>query len=127
MARQDADAQHDKRVQASDKKRGAVRGKRNGSIEPVRFFLEHWMLLGAFGHVAFKEGGAFRVGLTRDGGAVALGVYAGDEYGTEYIRPSEDFQTALREIADAWFQNGGLAFDDAVFGMANELKMARGK
>jgi hypothetical protein len=47
-------------------------------------------------------GGAMRIGLTRDGGALSIGVYAGDEYGTEYIRPGEDLEDELRKIADGW-------------------------
>lgn len=47
-------------------------------------------------------GGALRVGLTRDGGALAIGVYAGEEYGTEYIRPGDDLEAELRKIADGW-------------------------
>jgi hypothetical protein len=45
---------------------------------------------------------AVRVGLTRDGGALALGIYAGDEYGVEYIRPDEDLGTSIREISLGW-------------------------
>lgn len=48
------------------------------------------------------SGGAIRIGLTRDGGALAIGIYQGKEYGTEYIRPNEDLETALRELAIAW-------------------------
>jgi hypothetical protein len=47
-------------------------------------------------------GGAMRVGLTRDGGALSIGVYAYDEYGTEYVRPGEDLAEELRKIADGW-------------------------
>jgi hypothetical protein len=45
---------------------------------------------------------AVRVGLTRDGGALALGIYAGDEYGVEYVRPDEDLAAAVREISLGW-------------------------
>lgn len=48
------------------------------------------------------RGGALRIGLTRDGGALALGLYMGDVYSTEYIRPSEDLAIELRKIAAAW-------------------------
>lgn len=48
------------------------------------------------------QGGAVRVGLTRDEGALAIGVYQGDKYGTEYVRPSEDLGQAVREIAQDW-------------------------
>lgn len=48
------------------------------------------------------DGGAIRIGLTRDGGALALGFYQGDDYGTEYIRPSENLEETLRELMIAW-------------------------
>jgi hypothetical protein len=51
---------------------------------------------------ASLTGGAIRVGLSRDGGALALGVYKGEEYGTEYVRPNEDLGMAVREIILAW-------------------------
>jgi hypothetical protein len=47
-------------------------------------------------------GGAMRIGFTRDGGALSIGVYAGDEYGTEYIRPGEDLAEELRKISEGW-------------------------
>jgi len=47
-------------------------------------------------------GGAVRIGLTRDNGALAIGIYAGTEYGTEYVGPDEDVLTAAREISLAW-------------------------
>jgi hypothetical protein len=49
-----------------------------------------------------SQGGCLRIGQTRDGGAWALGVYLGDDYATEYIRPSEDFGGGIGEIAEAW-------------------------
>lgn len=42
-----------------------------------------------------SRGGAIRFGYTRDGGAYALGLYYGDEYTTEYCRPSEDLERFL--------------------------------
>lgn len=47
-------------------------------------------------------GGAVRVGLTRDGGALAVGMYLGEDRETEYITPNEDLGEAVREIALAW-------------------------
>ena len=57
-------------------------------------------------------GGALRIGLTRDGGALAIGVYMGDDYGTEYVRPDEDLPRAVREIAQGW--NIPMAYFDDV-------------
>lgn len=57
--------------------------------------------------VAFAiGGGALRIGLTRDKGALALGCYYGDDYATEYIRPTEDILHAVTEIAEAWLPGG---------------------
>jgi hypothetical protein len=47
-------------------------------------------------------GGAVRIGFTRDGGALALGMYMGEDYATEYIRPSEDLSMIVRELSVAW-------------------------
>lgn len=48
------------------------------------------------------SGAAIRVGLSRDGGALAIGVYVGDEYGTEYVRPADNLAQEVREISMAW-------------------------
>lgn len=56
--------------------------------------------------VAAESGGAVRIGLTRDGGGLALGCYAGDAYATEYIKPNEVLDDAVREIVEAWWPEG---------------------
>jgi hypothetical protein len=61
-----------------------------------------WIVFRALAEGLVEVGGAIRLGATRDGGAWALGIYVGDDYATEYVRPSEDFGTAMVEIADAW-------------------------
>lgn len=53
--------------------------------------------------VAGRSGGAIRLGLTRDGGAYAVGCYQADDYATEYIRPSEHWEQAWDEIVAAWW------------------------
>jgi hypothetical protein len=35
-------------------------------------------------------------------GALAIGVYKGDEYGTEYVTPAESLEQAVREISQDW-------------------------
>jgi hypothetical protein len=61
--------------------------------------------------IAFAEtGGAIRIGLTRDGGAIAIGCYLGDDYATEYVRPSEDYVEACAEIAEAWLPENGISY-----------------
>ena len=57
------------------------------------------MLLYAIAAIAAR-GGALRLGYTRDGGAYAIGIYGDGEPYTEYVRPSEDLNGALREIGD---------------------------
>lgn len=59
-----------------------------------------WLMGLAIG--AAMVGGALRIGHTRDGGALALGVYLGEDYGTEYVRPDEDLAQAVREISLGW-------------------------
>jgi hypothetical protein len=47
---------------------------------------------------ASRKGGAIRLGYTRDGGAYAVGVYAGSNYFTDYIRPNEDIDQYLKDL-----------------------------
>lgn len=121
MARQNADEQHDKRVNAAAKKRGA--SKRGGGNAAMTVTLDgvSWVRLAALQQAAMHAGGAVRLGLTRDGGALSVGMYMGDEYGTEYIRPSEDLGEALWEIAEAWLPQGGLAYDAAFDSLAASI------
>jgi len=51
-------------------------------------------------------GGALRLGYTRDGGAYAVGIYGDGEPYTEYIRPSEDINRYLAEVAVDFSRNG---------------------
>lgn len=50
---------------------------------------------------AFR-GGALRFGYTRDGGAYAVGVYYGNEYWTDYVRPGEDIDTYLDDLTGSF-------------------------
>lgn len=45
-------------------------------------------------------GGALRFGYTRDGGAYAIGIYLDGEAETEYVRPDENIDQWLRDLAD---------------------------
>lgn len=49
---------------------------------------------------ASRKGGALRLGYTRDGGAYAIGVYAGPNYFTDYVRPEEDIDEYLELLTD---------------------------
>lgn len=98
-----------KREKAKEK-----RGRRATSSGTYDLRGVHWVTMAAL-IVAFAEaGGALRVGLTRDLGALALGCYMDDDYATEYVRPQEDFLAAATEIAEAWLPDNGLAFHQAV-------------
>ena len=56
---------------------------------------------------AIEVGGALRFGTTRDGGAWSIGVYGdGEAPYTEYVRPGEDFDQYLMNLA-AHLRNGG--------------------
>lgn len=52
--------------------------------------------------IASKRGGALRLGYTRDGGAYAVGVYAGSNYFTDYVRPSEDIEGYLDSLTQSF-------------------------
>ena len=57
--------------------------------------------------VASKKGGAVRFGYTRDGGAYAIGVYAGPNYFTDFVRPSEDVDLYLTELTASFEEYDG--------------------
>lgn len=73
-----------------------------------------WLYLAALTHATMEQGGAVRIGKTRDGGALAVGMYCGDDYATEYIKPNEDFQDAIMEIAEAWLSDGAYSMELAL-------------
>lgn len=86
---------------------GSTSGKRGPSRRnPVQQYTfddsdaTAWLM--AFIVGAALSGAAVRVGLTRDGGAVALGIYHGEEYGVEYVQPGEPLANAVREISMVW-------------------------
>lgn len=103
--RQRENARDNKRERS--KQQRSKRAERTGTIE-IRDC--DWTAIAALITAFGDAGGAVRVGLTRDGGAWGFGVYLGDDYATEYVRPSEDFRGALIEIAEAWLPEDGIAF-----------------
>lgn len=69
-----------------------------GSIEPRSLF--HAI------DAALREGGAIRIGRTRDGGAWAIGIYGdGEKPYTEYVQASEDINAYFDNLA-GFFENG---------------------
>jgi hypothetical protein len=58
---------------------------------------------------ASRKGGAVRLGYTRDGGAYAIGVYAGSNYFTDYVRPSEDIDQYLKDLIGSFEEYDGSA------------------
>lgn len=52
-----------------------------------------------------RQGGAIRIGRTRDGGAWAIGIYGdGDKPYTEYVQGSEDINKYLDNLAEFFDQ-----------------------
>jgi len=84
------------------KKAKEARGRRANNAGAVAWTGFDWAAAIALTEALVDRGGALRIGKTRDGGAWSLGVYYGDDYATEYIRPAEDFAAACGEICEAW-------------------------
>lgn len=90
------------------------RGRRAANAAGISLRSGDWIAIAAL-VISFAEcGGAIRIGYTRDGGALAIGCYLGDDYATEYIRPSEDFRASMLEIAEAWLPEAGVAYHQAL-------------
>lgn len=87
---------------AAAKKRNKRVASRRGEAETFEADGRSWMHVMALAVAMSTERHALRIGVTRDGGALALGMYVGDEYGTEYVKPTEDLIAAIDEIIDAW-------------------------
>lgn len=99
-------ANGDAKLNASDNRRAkqkAARSRRRGTVDGAQFRTVDAVPMLAAIIVASEGGGALRLGVTRDGGAYAIGCYAGDEYATEYVKPNEDWEAAWDEIVEAWF------------------------
>lgn len=54
------------------------------------------------------QGGALRIGLTRDGGALAVGVYGLGEPYTDYVRPTEDPNEYFLQLGELFESLGEL-------------------
>jgi len=63
--------------------------------------------------VVASWGGALRLGYTRDGGAYSIGVYGDGEPYTEYLRPNENVEEYLQQLA---IDFGGVVGDGSLSG-----------
>ena len=110
--------QNDRDNEARTNKRArgkAARSRRAAAQGSASYTAVDWLPVIALVAALEVEQGALRLGLTRDGGAYAIGVYLGDDYATEYIKPSEDWREAIGEIAMAWLPDGGAFYLDKLF------------
>jgi len=100
----------------SNKREKAKEGRSRRAASTARVSARDldWVAVIALVTAFSDEGGAVRIGCTRDSGAIALGCYLGDDYATEYVRPNEDFRNALLEIAEAWLPNAGIGYHQAL-------------
>lgn len=83
-----------------------ARGRRKSAGQTLEWHTFAWNDFAYLAVALAAQGGAIRLGVTRDGGAWALGIYLGDDYATEYIKPNEDTGDAIAEIAEAWLGEG---------------------
>lgn len=86
-----------------DKPRGSGRRKPAKISAPADYIAVDWGKVGRSIAAVAGHGGAIRLGYSRDGGAYAVGVYGdGDTPYTEYVRPDEDFEAYMAELAEAF-------------------------
>lgn len=93
------------------KKAAEKRSEKRRTVGSVDVVALPWLVLAALVAEMAESGGAVRIGLTRDRGALALGMYQDGDYTTEYIRPNEDVERALYDIADVWLPDGLLGLE----------------
>lgn len=80
--------------------RKRLRGRNRGKVDAADWGNASPDALSAVVVAVTEHGFAVRFGYTRDGGAFAVGVIGdGDPY-TEFIRPTEDIDAFLTELAD---------------------------
>lgn len=105
-----AERQAENRKSSRRDKAKEGRQRRASSTGSMDLRTTDWIGIAALITAFAEAGGAVRVGLTRDMGALAVGCYLDDDYVTEYIRPNEDLRGALIEIAEAWLPETGIAY-----------------
>lgn len=109
------DMQEDKKSKRAAKKEQRARGRQ--LKQPANLGELDWRRVAALCIVMARHDGAVRIGVTRDGGAIAFGMYRGDDYATEYIRPNEDTAKSLDEIAAAWLEEELAEYAEICIGM----------
>jgi hypothetical protein len=119
MAQSERQAEN-KRANKREQAREA-RSRRAASSAGADWEQFDWLSMIALIKALTAQDGAVRVGKTRDGGAWAFGIYSGDDYATEYVRPAEDFAAAVEEIARAWCEDGGAFFMDTLIALRSDL------
>lgn len=106
---------NDRKLDEKDNRRAKqkeARSRRTQQGEGASWDTCDWLCIVALVKALGEGGGALRLGTTRDGNAFAFGVYLNDDYATEYIRPAENFEVALGEIATAWLPDRGVKYQD---------------
>ena len=89
--------QPDKRLESIKRKRDERR-----KVEIADWHLADPVLLQKAIAAVTAAGGAIRFGYTRDGGAYAVGLYMSNDHFTEYLRPADDLDGYLRDLADSF-------------------------
>lgn len=86
-------------IQDRESKNKSRRRRNRGKQEAATWSDVNPAVVGTFTSRLAEAGFAVRIGKSRDGGALAIGIYGdGDPY-TEYARPSDDVLALLDEIA----------------------------
>lgn len=111
------DREADKRANKRERSKQA-RSRRAAAAGEADYATADWCATAALVEALAREQGALRLGLTRDGGAYAIGVYLGEDYATEYVKASEDYTAALDEIASVWLADGGAWYLDRRIALA---------
>lgn len=86
------------------------RERRHASSEPADWSSVDGRAIAWAVHTISQNGGALRLGLTSDGGAYAIGVYGDGEPYTEYLKPSDNVEEYLAQLAgyfDEQIRQGG--------------------
>jgi len=114
------DAKQNKRDKAK-----AARSRRADNGGAADYASVDWLPIVALVEALAAAQGAVRLGYTRDGAAYAIGCYQADDYATEYVRPAENWEAAITDIAEAWCPDGGDHYHNCLNRMRATGKDAR--